>query len=51
MLTGGRLEAALRRPRPDRLELLGLLALTAAAGTCAVGAAIRPATVLFGIAA
>src|SRR5438105_7916562 len=51
MLTGGRLEAVLRRPRPDGLELLGLSALVAAAVACAVGAAVRPTSVLFGVAA
>jgi putative inorganic carbon (hco3(-)) transporter len=51
LLTGGRLEAALPRRRPDGLELLGLSALVAAALACAVGAAVRPTTLLLGIAA
>jgi O-antigen ligase len=37
---------ALRRPRPDALELLGLLALGAAAAICVAGAALMPAMAL-----
>jgi len=42
MALGGRFEAAVTRPRPDGFELLGLLALTAAAGVLALGAVERP---------
>jgi putative inorganic carbon (HCO3(-)) transporter len=48
-VTGARVEAALGRRLPGRLELLGVLGLTAAAGAFALGAAVRPWTTLLAV--
>jgi len=51
VVTGAGVEAALGRRLPDGLALLGLLGLAAAAGTLALGAAVRPWTTLLAVGA